>query len=842
MNLSSKSLFLGLGAVIAILLFSGVLTYQNTRNLRADAVWLSHTHDVIEALQSSLNTVTDAETGQRGYLFTNDPRYLEPYRAAEARAGRAFLRLQDLMRDEPSRQPRLQTLGGLLTAKLAELKQTIDLQGRDPAAARRVVQTHLGRNLMNAIRGQVEALTREEQALLAERERKSRRSFRVALGSGAVFDLLGLGMVVAFLFQLREHFKERARHDQALERQRQWLQVTLRSIGDALIATDPQGAVTFLNPVAERLTGWKSEEAAGFPLETVFPIINEETREPQLNPVGRVLAGGAIMGLANHTALIGKDGREIPIEDSAAPIRDAEGQVDGVVLVFHDVSGKREAEKILRESEERFRTAFEKGAIPMALVSVDGRLLRVNASFAMMLGRTEAELQERTVWDITHPEDLEPSREGLASLGQSSVKGFRMEKRYLCKDGSVIWGDVSAATVADAAGRPLYLVTHIQDITERKAAEAKLKDADRRKNEFLGTLAHELRNPLAPIRTGAHILGLRDDLDPETRMLLDMMTRQSAHLARMVDDLLDVSRIERGKVELRMERIAPGLAVNHAVEACRPLIEARKHHLILELAEPLPDLEADPVRFEQMLCNLINNACNCTPMEGEIRLSAIREGSDLILAIRDNGIGMAEPMLTHIFDLFYQGDQTLDRPSGGLGIGLTLVKHLAQMHGGSVLATSDGQGKGSEFRLRLPALDPAPLRPGPVQAPVPARAGRRKHVLIVDDDRNVRITSEMLLTAMDYQVTMAATGEAGIAQAKALRPDIALIDLGMPGLNGLEVALRIRAELGRDIYLVALTGYNRECDIANTKAAGFDQHMVKSGDPRELLNLLAEIR
>jgi PAS domain S-box-containing protein len=703
--------------LIAILLFSGALSFQNTRNLRADAAWVSQTHDVIEALQTGLGTVTDAETGQRGYLFTNDPRYLEPYRAAEARAGRAFLRLGDLMRDEPSRQPRLQTLRRLVTAKLAELKQTIDLQERDPAAARRVVQTQLGLNLMDAIRAQVEALTREEQALLAERERKSRHSFRVALGSGAVFDLLGLGMVVAFLFQLREHLRERARHDQALERH----------------------------------------------------------------------------------------------------------------------------ENALRESEERFRTAFEKGAIPMALVSVEGRFLRVNASFAQVLGRTEGELQERTVWDITHPEDLESSKEGLASLGQGSAKDFRMEKRYLRMDGSVIWGDMSAASVTDAAGRILYLVTHVQDITERKAAAAKLKEADRRKNEFLGTLAHELRNPLAPIRTGAHILGLRDGLDPETRMLLDMMARQSAHLARLVDDLLDVSRIEQGKVELRKERIAPGLAVSHAVEACRPLIEARSHRLTLEVAEPLPDLEADPVRFEQMLCNLINNACNCTPMGGEIQVSATREGADLVLAVRDNGIGMAKPMLAHIFDLFYQGDQTLDRPSGGLGIGLTLVKHLARLHGGSILASSDGQGKGSEFLLRMPALDTALLRPGPEQAAAPAPAGRRKHVLIVDDDRNVRITSEMLLTAMDYQVTMAATGEAGIAQAKALRPDIALIDLGMPGLNGLEVASRIRAELGRDIYLVALTGYNRECDIANTKAAGFDQHLVKSGDPRELLALLSGI-
>jgi CheY-like chemotaxis protein len=256
----------------------------------------------------------------------------------------------------------------------------------------------------------------------------------------------------------------------------------------------------------------------------------------------------------------------------------------------------------------------------------------------------------------------------------------------------------------------------------------------------------------------------------------------------------------------------------------------------------LPELEADPVRLEQMLCNLLSNACKCTPMGGEILVSVVREGDKVALCIRDNGVGMTPEVIAHSFDLFFQAGQAMDRPVGGLGIGLTLVRQLAQLHGGDVMATSKGPGQGSEFSLRLPALEASSPQPAPFQACTDAQSGQQKHVLIIDDDHHVRTTLGMLLKAMNYQVTMAATGEKGIEQALALRPDIAIIDLGMPGLNGLEVATWLREELGQAIYLIALTGYSRDSDIARTATAGFDKHLVKSGDPRELLNFLAQIQ
>jgi PAS domain S-box-containing protein len=838
MRLSIKGLFIGLGAFIAVLLFSGLLAYQNTRRIREDAAWVAHTHEVLETLQATLATVTDAETGQRGYLLTQDLGYLQPYQAAVARVQDILQRLRTLELDDPAQTARIPALTALLTAKLDELRRTIALERSDPAAARRMVQTHLGQNLMTAIRAEVAAMDRAERILLQQREERTRQGYRIAVRSGGVFLLLGLGLALGFLVHLARHLRDRARYERTLDQQRQWLQVTLRSIGDGLIATDRAGAVTFMNPVAEALTGWTSEAAAGHPLTEVFRIIDEQTGTAAANPVAKVLREGALVGLANHTALVGPDGLSRPIEDSAAPIADAAGNISGVVLVFHDATGKRRAEAILRQSERRFRNLTELS--PDAIwINRNDRIELPNSEALRLLGATRPDQVEgRRPEEIFHADCHGKVRERLRAARNGQVV-HQSEEAVVRLDGTVRQVEVSSAPSVDAQGPVIQVV--LRDITERKRAEAELQEAVRRRDEFLATLAHELRNPLAPIRTGAYILGLRDTPDPEIRRIHDTIARQSAHMARLVDDLLDVSRIEQGKVALRKERVDLRQVVAHALDACRPLLEPRGHQPTLDLPEPPPELEADPIRLEQMLCNLLNNAAKCTPQGGEIHLSAVREGDEVVLRLRDTGVGMPPEVLAHVFDLFYQADQSLDRPQGGLGLGLTLVQSLALLHGGSVAASSGGPGRGSEFQLRLPAPAPVPASPAPRAAGTGAPGGGRKHVLIVDDDRSVRMTSEMLLTAMNYRVSMAATGEKGVEQAKALRPDIALIDLGMPGLDGLEVAARIRAELGRDIYLVALTGYSRDVDFARTRAAGFDKHLVKSGDPRELLELLQSL-
>jgi PAS domain S-box-containing protein len=476
MNLSIKGLFLGLGALITVLLVSGLLAYQNTRQLREDAAWVTRSHQVLEALQNTLGAMTDAETGQRGYLLTADPLYLEPYQAGLAQAGGLLRELRDLVRDNPRQRPRVALLEGLVEAKEKELAETVAMQSRDPEAARRMVQTHLGRSIMVSIRAQVAAMSQEERTLLAERERTSRRGYRTAILSGTLFALLGLAAVVIFGFQLREHLGQRDRLERALEKQRQWLQVTLGSIGDAVIATGRDGAVTFLNPVAEQLTGWTPDAAAGQPLPTVFRILNEQTRETAPDPAARVLREGVVVGLANHTALVARDGRELPIEDSAAPIRDGAGEVAGAVLVFRDATGKRAAEKELRQREQRFRTLMELS--PDAIwVNRDDRIELVNSQALRLLGASSADQVEgRSPWEIFHPDCHDLVRRRLTAV--RGGQPFQLSEETVVRlDGALRQVEVACAPFTDARGPAIQVV--LRDITRRRQRDQELERLNR---------------------------------------------------------------------------------------------------------------------------------------------------------------------------------------------------------------------------------------------------------------------------------------------------------------------------------------------------------------------------
>ncbi len=375
---------------------------------------------------------------------------------------------------------------------------------------------------------------------------------------------------------------------------------------------------------------------------------------------------------------------------------------------------------------------------------------------------------------------------------------------------------------------------------ERMQAQERLQESNRRKDEFLATMAHELRNPMAPIRNAAYVLKARVGGDQAVGGLCEIIERQIEHMARLVDDLLDLSRIERGKIELRKARVDVRTVVSGAIEVCRAFAESRRHVLTAALPDCALEVEGDPIRLEQAVCNLLDNACKYTPQQGAVRVTLTREGAEAVLRIRDNGIGVAPEALARVFEPFFQVDRSLSRSEGGLGIGLTLAQRLMHLHGGSITAASEGPGKGSEFVLRLPALDPAPARAQAAEqrVQVSSAAARKRQVLIIDDNEYVRESSEMLLATSGFRVSVAADGTHGLAQALALRPDIAIVDIGLPGLNGLEVAAGIRAAVGRDMFLIALSGYGGERDKALTAQAGFDLHLVKPVDPCELIAVL----
>ena len=395
-----------------------------------------------------------------------------------------------------------------------------------------------------------------------------------------------------------------------------------------------------------------------------------------------------------------------------------------------------------------------------------------------------------------------------------------------------------ANPILDDSGVLLGAVNVLVDLTDRRRAEDALKAADRAKNEFLATLAHELRNPLAPLRNAVQILQLDGSPSPNHRWALEVIDRQMQHMTRLIDDLLDISRVTINKLELRKSTVELGEIVQAAVESSHPLLESCGHTLRVTI-EPRVFVDGDLARLAQVVSNLLNNAAKYMERGGRVWLTAERRGGDAVISVRDAGIGLPADMLTQIFEIFAQVDRSLSRSRGGLGIGLTLVKRIVEMHDGTVTARSDGVGRGSEFIVRLPARA-AEATASRVSRSSRPDAASTCRVLVVDDNEDSAGSLRMLLEMVGHEVRTAYDGEAALAAAKDFRPDVAFLDIGLPGLNGYEVAERIRRQAwGRDITLIALTGWGQDSDRRRSKEAGFDRHLVKPVDPTTLLETLS---
>lgn len=870
------------------------------------------------------------------------------------------------------------------------------------------------------------------------------------------------------------------------------LRVTLASIGDAVVTTDERGNVTFLNDVAQELTGWSRDGARGRPLAAVFNIINEQTREPVESPVDRVLQTGQVVSLANHTVLIRKDGTELAIDDSASPIRDRDGRLTGVILVFHDISERRAAEGALVRSERELSDFFENASVGLHWVGPDGIILRANQAELDLLGYRKDEYVGRHIAEFHVDQPVIDSILACLSRGEALQK---VPARLRCKDGSMrdvlisssvyfedgkfvhtrcftldvtdrrkseiallqserklraiydgtheyigllsvdgtlldanrallefagsrredvvgqpfsdmVWFqytagapelvrqaigraargefvrfeapivDPSGATrqfdisfypiqnedgevtlivpegreitelrradraliesearyravgeaidfgiwVCDAEGRNTYVsesflrltgltqeqcsnfgwrdVLHpdeaektiadwqhcVQtngtwdrehrirgvdgkwhallargvpikdnngpilgwaginlDISRLKTVEEALLVADRRKDVFLAILAHELRNPLAPISNALEIVKHTTRESDTVGPLLGMIERQLGQLVRLVDDLLEVGRISQGKLTLKKERIDVPSIVQQALESCRPALEAAQHRLSVVLPQEPIELFGDPLRLAQIVSNLLGNSCKYTEPGGEIQVTAALEGSVAVISIKDNGVGIPEQMLSRIFDMFHQIDQSRHRAQGGLGIGLSLVRSLVEMHGGTVVAKSDGPGRGSEFIVRLPVVVDADRRQSTTPATSPPDFHRPRRILVVDDNEDAATSLSMLMKLNGHATHVEYDGLSALKAAAEFQPDVVLLDIGLPGLDGYEAARRLRQQpWGKRLLLIALTGWGEEGDRRKSGDAGFNCHLVKPVDHASLARLLAD--
>jgi len=831
--------------------------------------------------------------------------------------------------------------------------------------------------------------------------------------------------------RIQERTAELVNANASLHREREWFKTTLASICDAVIATNVEGQVTFLNSVARALTGWSEEEAKSKPLQDVFRIVNENTHQPAEDPAARALREGAIVGLANHTVLISKSGEERPVDDSAAPIRDHNGDVVGVVLVFRDVTERRRGEFALRESEERSRSLLEFHQAVVAnmgegLYAVDkqGLVTFMNPAAEALFGWTCQELVGRKMHEMTHHHHPDGS-----FFPAEDCSGFQVlhngivvkdyEDHFIKKDGTFfnvsyssaplasngtidglvvvfrdateqkraeganrLLADVSAALVGSLhypsvlrevadltvpflgdlcffdmvttegeiervawkhvdkeksalsddvrrfvpskntsrhpilvalrTGKPVMvsevtdawlqtiastpehlsflrklemcsvmtvpmrvgerslgtmtfancgsqrrhtpeMLALAQEIARRTALTmenaaliAQLREADRKKDEFLALLAHELRNPLAPIRNAVEFLRLKGPPEPPLQEAREMIERQITHMVRLVDDLLDVSRITRGKVDLHVQYLEIAKIIETATETSRPLIEAAKQELFVDLPSAPITLEGDLTRLAQVVSNLLNNSAKYTGEGGRIWLSVKQQGDQVVISVKDNGMGIPAKMLHQVFEMFTQVDRTLGRSQGGLGIGLTVVRRVVEMHGGTVEAHSEGLDKGSEFVVRWPLVAKQPI--GELNQ-IAANDGEqnktpRRRILVVDDNPDSAQSLAMLLRVKGNEVRVAHDGLSALQVAKEFRPELVLLDIGLPGMDGYEVARRMRQmPETKDSLLVAQTGWGQEEDRHRSQEAGFNDHLVKPlelGALQSLLNKLSQ--
>ncbi|MDQ2730126.1 MAG: CHASE3 domain-containing protein [Armatimonadota bacterium] len=1073
--------------LVLILILGTILLFQ-IFDLLDESRWVDRSDRVIARANLTEKLLLDLETGVRGYLLTGKREFLKPYEEARGPVASNFSELEKSAAYDPVQERRLREIWATAREWNDYAENVIAVRDRGAGYSAYVSGAH-GKRLMDFIRTQFVDFIAVEEKLRDERSHTeqvaARRTLLQVALLGIAFGALMAWFIARELIRLSHTYKKAldTAHTEAdrahMERER--FEITLRSIGDAVIATDADGQVTFINLVAEFLTGWVSAQAVGRPLEEVFHIISEQTNSPIEHPVARVIREGIVIGLANHTALVSQDGTIFSIEDSAAPIRDDENTILGVVLVFRNITFERQAERERAElmvRERASRKAAERGADQLQFLAEASRVLASSLEYQTTLDEVahlavpvladwcaievldewgvirrvavahtdpekvamayeldrrypvdpdspqgvpnvlrtgEAEIypeisDEMLVAGTRDEEHLRISRElGLKSalivplkargetLGVITLIYAESGRRYsdgdlalaedlarragaavdnsrlyteaqkalrlhedlesrltslteatstlvtslhpdrllpeilalaeglVAADAYAIWrvqpgrnqwerpaaeglSDSFLSVVTEAGGassmpdRPLviedirtepllrsrtahleaegvrsmlvmplhrqeavvgtlvfyYRCPHHFDDTELKVARAlaniassaistvslyhelqqradALLEEDRLKDQFLAMLAHELRNPLGAITNAYEVLGTTHLNSDSYQRAHKVVGRQSRHMARLVDQLLDVSRISHGKIELRRESLDMAQLVRATCEDHDQILDAAGVSLRLNLpAEPLW-IDGDGTRLRQAVGNLLQNAAKFTPRGGIVTISVEkhRDGSTATVSVQDTGVGIPAELLPRLFEPFMQADHTLDRTKGGLGLGLALVKAIMELHHGTVSAQSAGPRQGSTFVLQLP-LHAGPVLEAPVFTPA-AGASRCSRVLIIEDNVDAAETLRDVLDLLGHDVEVALSGPEGLEKAQRLLPDVILCDLGLPDMDGFEVARTLRTDpQTASLRLIATSGYGQEEDKRRSREAGFDRHLTK---PLDLIQL-----
>ena len=848
-KLERHLVFWGFSIAAGILVFAGWESYRNTARFTAASEWRKHTYEVLRNLDATVARLVDAETGQRGYVLTGKEAYLEPYRAAIKEVGQTIATLKSLTSDNPNQQKRIQILEPLVGKKLAELQLTIDLRRNEGvAAANKVVLEGSGKRWMDLIRSLVAEMTKEEETLLRVRTQQTNETVARSVSTIFAGTLVSICLLVLCFVLLTRELSERKKAQDALEKSEKWFSTTLSSIGDAVIAADMNGAVSFMNPVAQSLTGWALEEARGKSMDLVFDIVNKETRRPVENPAKKVFREGKVVGLADHTLLLSKSGKEFDIEDSAAPIVTDTGAEFGVVLVFRDITEKKLSEEETSRQKDLMQLILGSITDGVVVADTNGKFLLFNAAAERFVGIGATDTSPDQ-WSRQYGSFLPDGVTLFPSNELPLVRAMRGESvdrvELFIRNANVPEGrllSITGGPLRSGDGTLKGGVVVFHDITLQKRAQEALlqakEEAERTskfKDQFLSTMSHELRTPLNAVLGFSDLLADEryGPLNEKQRRYIDHIHTGGKHLLALISDILDLSKIEAGRMELAIENLAVQAAFAEVLSVMQPLAD-KKSHVLSTSAEAGLAVRADATRFKQVLMNLLGNAIKFTPNGGRIELAARVDGGRVRMEVSDNGPGIPPEEQRRIFEAFYRLRES-GKKTEGTGLGLAITQRLVELHGAE-LSLKSQVGQGSRFYFSLPAA--ASAREPLARKTEPAsRSADSPRILVIEDDRVTAQLIQSQLTSAGYQVTLCEEPKDALDIAAHLQPSAITLDIVMKPKNGWEVL----AQLKRDprtaqIPMIVVSIIDQP---SMGVLLGADEYLVKPVDKSTLLSAIA---
>jgi PAS domain S-box-containing protein len=831
-------------AMVAAIAIAGTITYTRVQLLSDASGYVARSERVRYSLQRTLSTVQDAESAVRGFFITHEEPFLEPYSHARPELDSNLQSLTRLLADSPTQVARFRELDRLARARLDRLNSVV-AQIRDgtfvmPPAPRASSEA---KKLMDSFRAQIAVMQAYEDSRLAELLRSSANARQEALYS--TVSMSGIAAVLVLLLILISR-----RAGAKIRASEQWLATTLKSIGDGVIATDPQGAIRFLNPVASELTGWSQSEAQGRGIEDVFRTVGVSDNKPAESPVAQVLRHATLAGTPGQAVLVSRDGTEFPIEDSGAPIRDERGEIQGVVVVFKDASAARAAQLALQVSEERQRLALmgaELGTVDHDLR--DGSVVWNERLYAIMGRRPGTPIDAEMIYRQIHPEDRQSFEHALQQANAHHAP-FRCENRIVrAGDEAARWIASNGFFVYDKDGRAVRFIGVVRDITDNRRLESQERQAQ--KLDALGTLAggiaHDFNNILAVLRGNLAIVRSEVAGNPEVMASVVDMDNACNRATALVRQILTFgSRQDQDRRVLQLESV-----VREGMRLLRATLPAEIEIRFQDPPEQLPPVLVDANQIHQVITNLGINASHAIGRQPgliEVRMEAIhvdatlaatssdlREGRYVRVRFSDNGSGMSREVLERIFEPFF----TTKGPSTGTGLGLSVVRGILKNHDAAISVYSE-LNRGTRFHLYFPAVSNQAQAADLPQKPAPHR-GRGERILYLDDEQSLVILAKRMLERMGYHVTGFNDAQDALEAFTAAPQDFDLVltDLSMPGMSGMDVSRQI-LQIRPDIPVLLATGYVRTEDVEEARAIGIREVIWKPQTIGEMGDLLAQ--